>query len=71
MNDLRIVSSDNAVLLLHGLSSSPLEMRFVARRLHHSDDACFVVDLYEIQRMRKLQKENITKNVEQARKRNK
>jgi hypothetical protein len=27
--------------------------------------------LYEIQRMRKLQKENITKNVEQARKRNK
>jgi hypothetical protein len=40
-------------------------------RLHHSDDACFVVDLYEIQRMRKLQKENITKNVDQARKRNK
>ena len=26
-------------------------------RLHHSDDACFVVDLYEIQRMRKLQKD--------------
>ena len=40
-------------------------------RIHHSDDACFVVDLYEIQRMRKLQKENITKNVDQARKRNK
>lgn len=40
-------------------------------RLHHSDDACFVVDLYEIQRMRKLQMENITKNVDQARKRNK
>ncbi len=40
-------------------------------RLHHSDDACFVVDLYEIQRMRKLQKENVTKNVDQARKRNK
>lgn len=33
-------------------------------RLHHSDDACFVVDLYEIQRMRKLQKENIQKNVD-------
>jgi hypothetical protein len=37
----------------------------------HSDDECFVVDLYEIQRMRQLQKQNITKNQDQARKRNK
>lgn len=37
----------------------------------HSDDECFVVDLYEIQRMRQLQKQNIQKNQEQARKRNK
>ncbi len=34
LSDQRFFSSDNAVLLLHGLSSSPLEMRFVARRLH-------------------------------------
>lgn len=30
----------------------------------HSDDECFVVDLYEIQRMRQLQKQNIQKNQE-------
>lgn len=35
----------------------------------HSEDACFVVDLYEIQRMRQLQLQNIVKNDEQARKR--
>ena len=34
MSDLRLISGENAVLLLHGLSSSPLELRFVARRLH-------------------------------------
>ena len=38
---------------------------------YHSDDECFVVDLYEIQRMRQLQSQNIQKNLEQARKRNK
>lgn len=40
-------------------------------KLYHSDDECFVVDLYEIQRMRQLQSQNITKNIDQARKRNK
>lgn len=37
----------------------------------HSEDECFVVDLYEIQRMRQLQQQNMVKNEEQARKRNK
>ena len=40
-------------------------------KLRHSEDECFVVDLYEIQRMRQLQSQNIVKNLEQARKRNK
>ena len=34
MHDLRLISGEHAVLLLHGLSSSPLELRFIARRLH-------------------------------------
>eukprot|EP00356_Strombidium_inclinatum_P014529 CAMPEP_0170492540 /NCGR_PEP_ID=MMETSP0208-20121228/12402_1 /TAXON_ID=197538 /ORGANISM="Strombidium inclinatum, Strain S3" /LENGTH=75 /DNA_ID=CAMNT_0010768295 /DNA_START=298 /DNA_END=525 /DNA_ORIENTATION=+ len=37
----------------------------------HSKEECFVVDLYEIQRMRQLQKQNIKKNQDQARKRTK
>ena len=39
-------------------------------KLKHSEDECFVVDLYEIQRMRQLQQQNIFKNDDQARKRN-
>ena len=35
----------------------------------HSDEECFVVDLYEIQRMRQLMKQNLTKNEDQSRKR--
>ena len=31
-------------------------------KLLHSDEECFVVDLYEIQRMRQLQQQNIVKN---------
>ena len=34
MSDRRLVSGEHAVLLMHGLSSSPLELRFVAYRLH-------------------------------------
>ena len=38
-------------------------------KLSHSGEESFVVDLYEIQRMRQLQAQNIQKNLEQARKR--
>jgi hypothetical protein len=34
----------------------------------HTDTECFVVDLYEIQKMRDLQKQNMKKNSEQIEK---
>ena len=34
----------------------------------HTDTECFVVDLYEIQKMRDLQKQNMQKNSEQIEK---
>ena len=37
----------------------------------HTDTECFVVDLYEIQKMRDLQKQNMMKNHEQTTKMNK
>lgn len=30
--------------------------------MYHTDEECFVVDLYEIQKMRQLQSANITAN---------
>eukprot|EP00345_Euplotes_harpa_P014652 CAMPEP_0168337990 /NCGR_PEP_ID=MMETSP0213-20121227/12540_1 /TAXON_ID=151035 /ORGANISM="Euplotes harpa, Strain FSP1.4" /LENGTH=178 /DNA_ID=CAMNT_0008343627 /DNA_START=18 /DNA_END=554 /DNA_ORIENTATION=- len=36
----------------------------------HTDPECFVVDLYEIQKMRDLQKQNVEKNSEQIEKMN-
>ena len=35
----------------------------------HTDDECFVVDLYEIEKMRKLQSQNMTYNRDQLKKR--
>ena len=37
-------------------------------RVDHTDAECFVVDLYEIQKMRDLQKQNMKKNQEQIEK---
>ena len=34
MRDLNLVAGEDAVLLLHGLAASPLEMRYLARALH-------------------------------------
>lgn len=34
MQDINLVAGEDAVLLLHGLASSPLEMRYVAKMLH-------------------------------------
>ena len=31
-------------------------------KLYHTDDACFVVDLYEIQKMRQLHRQNVENN---------
>jgi carboxylesterase len=42
MNDLRLVAGEHAVLLLHGLAGNPLEMRYVARRLHRGGFAVHV-----------------------------
>jgi carboxylesterase len=36
MHDINLVAGENAVLLLHGLASSPLEMRYVAKMLHRN-----------------------------------
>ena len=35
MQDINLVAGENAVLLLHGLAGTPLEMRYLARRLHN------------------------------------
>lgn len=34
MPDINLVAGEDAVLLLHGLASSPLEMRYLAKQLH-------------------------------------
>ena len=34
MSDIELIGGRHAVLLIHGLSSSPLEMRYIARELH-------------------------------------
>ena len=34
MQDINLIAGEHAVLLLHGLAGSPLEMRYVARMLH-------------------------------------
>lgn len=34
MQDINLIAGEDAVLLLHGLASSPLEMRYVAKMLH-------------------------------------
>ena len=34
MHDVNLIAGEDVVLLLHGLASSPLEMRYVAKRLH-------------------------------------
>jgi carboxylesterase len=34
MQDINLVAGEDAVLLLHGLAASPLELRYVARALH-------------------------------------
>jgi len=36
MQDINLVAGEDAVLLLHGLAASPLEMRFLARALHRA-----------------------------------
>ena len=36
MEPITLAGGDQAVLLLHGLSSSPLEMQYLARSLHHA-----------------------------------
>ena len=38
-------------------------------KTYHIEEACFVVDLYEIQKMRQLQRQNITHNEAQAKNR--
>ena len=34
MRDIELIAGEDAVLLLHGLAASPLEMRYLARALH-------------------------------------
>lgn len=34
MQDIKLIAGEDVILLLHGLASSPLEMRYVAKRLH-------------------------------------
>ena len=46
MQDINLVAGENAVLLLHGLAASPLEMRYVARALHRDGFSVYVPHLH-------------------------
>ena len=46
MPDIDLVAGDDAVLLLHGLAASPLEMRYVARALHRDGFSVHVPHLH-------------------------
>ncbi len=44
--DINLVAGEDAVLLLHGLAASPLEMRYVARALHRDGFSVHVPHLH-------------------------
>ena len=46
MQDINLVAGEDAVLLLHGLAASPLEMRYVARALHRDGFSVHVPHLH-------------------------